>query len=439
MLIVTLSPANDPELAYAQASAGFALGRHGVASLALLPKSERTALLVPAAALSWHKANLPKLSRGTPQTKVRAVLDGLMEDQVLDDTERLHLALWQQNRADGSTQAWVAACDRAWLATALQDFRAAGHHVVSIAPQSMPWSAAGQLHAAEPGSALRSIHISGSADTNAGDASVCICDEDGVIHVPAQAASVLLQPPGEGVAEYVSAEPAVAAVAEALVAKLLPDARVQIRSSAQHAVHAVHLAQAAGCDLAQFDLSVAGSARWIQKLQATVRDLATLPAWRPARMGIAALLVAHIVGLNAWAWKEKTNLADKRTSVQQLLTQTFPQVKVVVDAPVQMQREVAALSQASGALTGRDMELLLARYSTVNTAIASANSAPAAIDFIAGELGIKGSGIKPDQLPDLMPKLQAAGISATVQGDRLVISQAKVTDRVAPSNTKGPQ
>ena len=440
MLIVTLHPsadtsadagayALDHDLAYAVASAGFALNSQGTASLALLPKAEQTILLVPAVALSWHKIDLPKLPRGTAQTKLRAVLDGLMEDRVLDDTDKLHLALFQQKRSDGTAQHWVAACNKAWLATSLQDFRAAGHHVVSIAPQSMPWSAASQPLGTEPNSAMRNIHFSGTME----DASVCICDADGVLNLPAQAAQALLVPLAEPVPEYASAEPVVAAAAEALVSKLLPDARVVIRSSAQHAVQAVHMAQAAGCDLAQFDMSLAGSARWVQKLQAALRDAATLPAWRPARIGLVAVVAAQIVGLNAWAFKEKSNLADKRASVQQILTQTFPQVKVVVDAPVQMQREVAALSQASGALTGRDMELLLARFSALNSTNASTNSAPAAIDFVAGELGVKGSGIKSDQLPGLLPKLQAAGINASIAGDRLVITEAKVTDRVASS------
>ena len=243
MLIVTLhSPSQTAtsqgfahEMAYAQTSASLALIKHGTASLALLPKSEQTVLMLPATALSWHKVDLPKLPRSTAQTKLRAVLDGLMEEKLLDDTEKLHLALWQQNRADGSTQPWVAACDKAWLAAAIQDFQTAGHHVVSIVPHSMPWSAASQLQGSDAGNDVRNIHISG----NIQDAMLSVCDADGVLHVPAQAASALLAPLPDHAPEFVSAEPAVAAMAEALVGKLLPDARVHIRSSAQQAVHAL--------------------------------------------------------------------------------------------------------------------------------------------------------------------------------------------------------
>jgi general secretion pathway protein L len=47
--------------------------------------------------------------------------------------------------------------------------------------------------------------------------------------------------------------------------------------------------------------------------------------------------------------------------VRSALTSTFPKsVKVVVDAPLQMEREVAALRQATGAASGRDLESMLA-------------------------------------------------------------------------------
>ena len=60
---------------------------------------------------------------------------------------------------------------------------------------------------------------------------------------------------------------------------------------------------------------------------------------------------AQLLGLNAAAWHERSLLAAKQESVQQTLQGSFPQVTLVLDAPVQMQRELARLQQASGALT----------------------------------------------------------------------------------------
>jgi general secretion pathway protein L len=95
-------------------------------------------------------------------------------------------------------------------------------------------------------------------------------------------------------------------------------------------------------------------------------------------------------------------------------------VKVVVDAPVQMQRELTALRQASGALGNRDLESMYARFS----ALAPVNSAPAAIDFAAGEVSIKGSGLGATELSALQPKLQGAGLAARSEADRIVVSEA---------------
>ena len=51
---------------------------------------------------------------------------------------------------------------------------------------------------------------------------------------------------------------------------------------------------------------------------------------------------------------------DKREAIRNTLKQTFPQVRVIVDAPVQMEREVATLRQLAGVASTRDLESQLA-------------------------------------------------------------------------------
>ena len=79
-----------------------------------------------------------------------------------------------------------------------------------------------------------------------------------------------------------------------------------------------------------------------------LQTLRYAPEWRAARWGVAMLLLTQLIGLNAWAWKERSALQAKRDAVRTTLTTTFQSVRVVVDAPVQMEREVAALRQATG-------------------------------------------------------------------------------------------
>ena len=53
-------------------------------------------------------------------------------------------------------------------------------------------------------------------------------------------------------------------------------------------------------------------------------------------------------------------MRGKQQRVNALLVQTFPGVRVVVDAPLQMERELALLRQASGAVANDALEAMLA-------------------------------------------------------------------------------
>jgi general secretion pathway protein L len=100
-------------------------------------------------------------------------------------------------------------------------------------------------------------------------------------------------------------------------------------------------------------------------------------------------------------------------------------VSVVVDPVLQMQREVAALQQSAGHVSLRDLESLLAAYGTILDSFspaAPAQTAQAAIEFIAGELRI--TGVVPDaqQLDAASGVLQAQGFAAKLDGNTLVIT-----------------
>ena len=82
-------------------------------------------------------------------------------------------------------------------------------------------------------------------------------------------------------------------------------------------------------------------------------------SWRPVRWGIAALLVAQITGLNLWAWHQERQIVAKREAMTALLRTTHPQVRAVLDAPAQMQRETDLLRTAAGKSGEADLETLL--------------------------------------------------------------------------------
>jgi general secretion pathway protein L len=110
-------------------------GHSGTLCLGDLPKADTTVLVVPARALSWHQVDLPKV----PKARLRAALDGLLEEHLLDDTSALALALSPDAQAGkASAGAWVAACDKAWLSAAIQTFEAAGCRVTQVVPEFWP-------------------------------------------------------------------------------------------------------------------------------------------------------------------------------------------------------------------------------------------------------------------------------------------------------------
>jgi general secretion pathway protein L len=408
-LLITLSPPGpaSSDLAYALLSSAGVLTSHGRAAPALLPKADQATLIVPAQALSWHAAQLPKLPRGSSAQKQQAMLAGVLEEQLLDDAAQVHMVATAVACADGKT--WVAVCDKAWLTQNIRSLQAANVPLTRIAPQALP-------------AEIPRLHASGTPEA----AWLTLEDAQGVISLPLNQANMATSAlPAETQA---SAEPAVAALAEAALGQ-----RVNVLQASQWAVQKAQAALAQNVDLAQGDLALSGGGRAWQTFMNGLRDIAAAPAWRPVRYGLGALLLAHVVGLNAWAWKEQAALKDKRAQITQLLTQSFPNVKVVVDAPLQMQRELANLRQTQGQLSGRDFESIYSRFS----ALAQQNSAPAAIEFIANEVQIKGSGLTTDQLTSLAPRLQYAGLEVRNQAQALVVSHRDGLTLQANANAGG--
>jgi general secretion pathway protein L len=145
--------------------------------------------------------------------------------------------------------------------------------------------------------------------------------------------------------------------------------------------------------------------------------LARAPRWRAARWGLVAALFANLAGLNAWAWRLDANLASKRAQVRQVLTQTFPNVKTVVDAPLQMERELALLRLSSGALSARDLEAML---SAAGTAVVQ-GAAPAGLEFSAGQLTLSGLALTPANVELASGKLSGLGYTMRYEGERMVV------------------
>lgn len=369
---------------------GQRLRERGSAVPALLPTSLEVTLGVPAAALSWHLVTLPPGSLGSA-VRLRSVLNGLLEEHLLDEPEALHFALEPAARV--GTPVWVAACNRLWLRSVVQALEGTNRRITRIAPEFTP----------QPVGAPTMLTATGTPESP----QLTVCDASGVTTLPLTGASVaLIGGAPEGTA--LQTEPGVAALAESLWGQPVPIIEPATRWLQ---------ASQSPWDLAQFDLASTGRARAGKKLGAIVQSLWHAPRWRAARWGALVLLLAQLIGLNAWAWKERNALEAKKTAVKNLLTQTFPAVQLVVDAPLQMAREVAALQQATGGLTAADLEPMLG-------ALASSlppGRSPSSIDYSAGQLRLRGLGIQPSDEAALSTTLSARGYSARMEGDLLLV------------------
>ena len=199
-----------------------------------------------------------------------------------------------------------------------------------------------------------------------------------------------------------------AALAERLLGR-----PVQLHTSSDRAV----LAARSRWDLAQFDLSSSGRTRALRKVGTLAGAMLQAPQWRAARWSAAALVLAHLVGLNVWAWQERQALATTQAAVRSALTETFPQVKVVVDAPVQMERELALLRQSAGSLSPRDLEPLLAAAAGALPPTWQASS----IDYTPGELRLGGPPLSEQEHTAAHSSARASGYTLHTEGNTLVL------------------
>ena len=105
--------------------------------------------------------------------------------------------------------------------------------------------------------------------------------------------------------------------------------------------------------------------------------------YKRQRWGLAVLLLSQLVGLQAWAWATRQQWQAEQAQWTRILQDSFPKVTVVVDAPLQMAREVARLRQASGQLAASDLE---AQLQVLGHALPAGVAAPASLNYQDGQL-----------------------------------------------------
>jgi general secretion pathway protein L len=343
------------------------------AAASLLPAADRQTevlALLPATAISWHRVDLPP-GLQAHSAKLQSALQGLLEDRLLDDPTQLHMAL--QPGWKTTARPWVAVCNRQWLGAHMQALEQAGLSVHRIVPEFNPSSAL--AFAAQ-------LQVTGLGEADTGWLWVTH-PERGVWGQPMQALRSQSADKTLGLTAEdrqsidIQAEPGVVA----LTSEFMGEA-ARLIAPGQHWLAAM----SSDWDLAQFDLRANARSRQIKNVQRAVSTFWHSPAWRPTRWGLWLLLASQLVGLNAWAWKTRADWQTQQQNWSVMLRESFPQTQVVVDAPLQMAREVERLRQASGQLTASDLESMLG---SLGQALPPGLAAPRQWTYQPGQLRVQ--------------------------------------------------
>ena len=383
------APAPPAEFDYVFSADGTNVSQTGRSLPARLPRADRTVLVLADADVSWHRVPVPK----APPARLRAAIAGAMEEALLDEPEAAHFALGP-GAVPGST-GWVAVMNRSWFAGALAALAAAGREIAQVVPLSRPCSPSegvrGHFSSVDPGSAPTLV----------------LQRVDGVVIVNLDGALARSLLPGPEAPARWTASPAAAAAAEQFLG-----GPVQVRNQSERTLAAAGLP----IDLRQFDL--APRHRGLQALRAFGRALRG-PDWRPVRVGVAGLIVLQLVGLNAYAWQQERTLEAKRRAMDALLRSTFPGVRSVLDAPLQMQREADRARAAAGRPGEADLESLLAAAST---AWPEGAEPTGTLRFEGGRLTLAAAGWGQPQVSQFGERLRGAGYTAEFADGRVSVA-----------------
>ncbi|EHR69998.1 type II secretory pathway, component PulL [Burkholderiales bacterium JOSHI_001] len=383
----------SPEYTYTLSPDGTAPGASGQAVAEQLPRAESVVAVVGVLDLSFHPVTLPK----APAARLRAALAGVLEEQLLDEEAHLHFAVSPQ--ASAGKPAWVAVLQRDWLAAHLARLEKAGHFVERVVP------------ALWPGDAPLGHFFAGPQAAGQPDAAPWLA--------LAQPAGVTSQRLGAGATPPAllhhldnprfTAEPAVAAAAERWLG-----APVQVQGALELGL----LAQRSLWNLRQFELAPQHrSSRALRDLFKQWRQ----PAWRPVRLGLAALVGAQLLGLNLWAWHQRQSVTQQRQAQVDLLKRAHPQVRAVLDAPLQMQRETELLRAAAGRPGEGDLEALLAAAAS---AWPDGRPPVDSLRFEPGRLMLNAAGLLPQQVDAMRERLAPAGWAVQANGSQITFSRA---------------
>lgn len=310
----------------------------GSATLATLPRAEVCELIIPAELVLLTRATLP---RGNRQ-KMRQMLPYAIEDRLVTEPDAVHVAAGPV-LADGQTA--LAVIDKAWLTRVLARLNEAGLRPRSAWPETL----------------LPDLPADGW---------VMVWDgRGGFLRSGAQAGMSLdggsaAQPPAALTLSVAQAREA-GALPQHLLLRLREGTPPPDIESWSHALGMAVEVGAKWAPLEHPDTPNGG----IDLLQGAFTSSSAAYEWWPRvrlPLILAGLIALVQVGATTTEWlllnREKQQL---QAAMERSFREAFPDARVVIDAPLQMQRNLTELRGAAGHLSPGDFLPLLARVATV--------------------------------------------------------------------------
>lgn len=358
----------------------------GSAALAELPCADTCELVIPAELVLLTRARLP---RGRKQ-KMRQLLPFAIEDRLVAEPDTVHVAAGP-TLADGQTA--LAAIDKAWLARGLARLNAAGLRPRSAWPET--------LLAALPADGWAMVWDGRGGFLRSGTHAGMSLDGGSSAQPPA---ALMLS------------------VAEARAAGSLPHRLLlRLREGApppdvaawsQALGMAVEVGEA-WSPLQHPDAASGG----IDLLQGEFEPSSTAREWWPSLrlpLVLAGLIALLQVGATTVEWLQlKREKQQLQAAMERGFREAFPDARVVIDAPLQMQRNLAELRGTAGQPSPTDFLPLLARAAT--SLDADSRSGLRVVNYEAGQLRFEVA------LPDraaaeaLTGRLTGAGLDSQLQ------------------------
>lgn len=351
----------------------------GQAVLAALPKGMDCELVLDALDVVLLDVQLPRLSGA----KLAGALPALVEERLAGDVERSHVVATSR---DATGHATAAVVDRALLKRALEIFERAGRRVVQATAQPLALSlppGGWRLRYRNGRGAVRTGPTSGVGFA-AGEAP------------PLELRLLLAQASARPGTIEVEGDCDVRAWSEAL--------GVQVKAG-----RLSEQAPPVVLDLLQYEFS---------------RSIVRWEAWRTTAALAAVLLLVALGGLNVHAWTLRAQERALRETMAGIVKEAFPQVPVVLDPLVQMQRLTSELRAGAGTERGGFLVMAVAFGQW-----AEADSVQS-IEYRDGKLTVKfrsGRPLTEAQRAALLERAAGAGLVLRVAGE-----SATLEPRAAP-------